>query len=341
MNQKQRDRKRLKREKIRAVHLEKARRYKLNDIHYNFEKFLDTQFIFHKDVIPHKNDHLGWAKLNTFRTMRGCWDRTIKIFGNVDDLMNFRERKVGYNDSEILSRISWYLTVGAMSLDFEIPFFLPCVFFNGDTPTFEFVYAKRPIGMHSCWNYVCNDKEVHHDGKIIPVYFKEHCLWRLWERATISKDTNLLLRACVFTKLVHSFRLERLDNEKLAIVNGDENMKAIFGLNEPFGYCPYVEDNGAYVCLTYLLPGYKSTPEGNILAGDKRINHIKDIHDVILMKEKFENAGIRSFVNEATDAMNKKYYRPKVGNYDFVNGIWEKAKSFIKEPILPQILHSI
>ena len=340
--QKKLEKKKKRREKIRREHLQRQQGEKLRQIDQAFQKLLDYQYTLGKDVIPDRNDEKGWGRIDLFRSLRGCWEKTIETFGRREELVRFSRGDIYEDEDDVLTKVSWYLTVGAMRLCFDPPYFIPYFAFSHGEPLFGMFTVRRPIGRYNCWTVSGLTKEVTIKGEKIPVYFSDHSLWRLWERASFSavQEDNMLIRSCMFTKMFEGFEIQSLDDEKLCLLNRDKRLIPLLGENEPFGYCPFNYSEGkrgdkGIICTTFLLPGFRSTPEGMVLGQSV---DIKNVVDVRSLKSQFEMAGLRSFVSEATAACEKiRKHRQvhNINNAEFLGELWTIAKDFIKVPAMP------
>jgi len=341
--QKKLEKKKKRREKIRLEHLQRQQGERLKQLDLAFQRILDLQYTLGKDAIPDRNDEIGWGRINLFRSLRRCWEKTIEIFGRREELIRFSRGDVYEDENDVLTRISWYLTVGAMCLCFDPPHFIPYFVFYHGAPLFSMFSTRRPLGRYDCWKIGGIDKNVTLNGETVPVYFSDHSIWRLWERAsfgTATHDENILIRSCMFTKMFEGFKLERLDNDQLCLLNKDKVLVPLLGENEPFGYCPYIINEGSrgdkgMICATFLLPGFRNTPEGKVLGQSVDVRNVIDVRN---LGDQFEMAGLRSFVKEATIAtekVNKSRRMHNMGNVKFLDELWSISKNLIKVPTMP------
>jgi hypothetical protein len=157
-------------------------------------------------------------------------------------------------------------------------------------------------------------------------------MWRLWNRANIQKY-NPLITSKFFKNMFH-FEVEYLDDDKVSLLNGSEKMRPVLGQHHPFGYCPYNITDGYVVLTTFLLPGFKNTPENAAIGHRVEATNIFEVEDVLLQEQ-----SMRTVANEANESLGKfltkyksKYEHLTITN---VNKIWEKCKSWYKIPATP------
>ena len=316
MDAKKAQRKRLKREKIRKEHLLLAKKQRIFALRKELDDMFKIDYDISKEYIPPRDDQVNWDRINQFRAPINVLNQARKIFGKHPILEALYENKVKETDKESRLELGYIFTAAAQVLCSEPPFFIPYFKFFDLSPTMNFFWARN-IARKDLWRIVHMDKKVTLNNKTYPVYLSEHFLRRFWERTTITD--NLILRSHMYYMFYNDFEFQDGGNNMLGVVNTHERMKSLLGLHQPYGYSPMVKVEDDYIIAkTFLLPGYKNTPENEWFSVKVKADTIADIHKY---KEQFSQNGVTSFLNEINNEvdLDRKFLEP-------IDLIWEKCK---------------
>ena len=240
MDAKKKQLKRLKREKVRKQHLERAREAKVNT---GVSLFLSAGGITHGRPLPERNDRNGWMTHNEL-SEKAVLKKAFSMYPNEPLL---KRMFVGqFNDRDTL-RISLLLSRAAQSIYCDSPKEIPYWIISGHPTSPNYFSGLTSVKLKkiatpdgSAWGHPATLLE---NG--MQVMFSSHALERMKQRLEMSNIPEqpfwCMFLACKTSPYPGMF----------SIVGGEWTI----------GYCPYSVFNSHAIASTFLLPGMKGTPE--------------------------------------------------------------------------------
>lgn len=288
-DQKRKERKKKKREKIRKDHLDRFR-HAISDA---FEKvFLSQQVQFPPDLIPDREDAAGWERINIFRYPIAVVRKAKELYPDDKILRQWLNQKVGINQKDKHMYLLNLFVRASFELCGSTPYFFPLMTWDKDGPAYRFFSLKRL--WRETYKVACNPKYITIDGEEYELSFSSHFIERLWERTAFIG--HLFYRGLIFSNLMLNFKVEATAKKDLiSLLNTSQVMSSVFGSQYPFGYSPFIIENGRVRLITFLLPGYHGTPEFDL--GHVEVEAV-NIFELDKYRKQFEQIGVNSFLSE-------------------------------------------
>ncbi len=255
--QKRRERKLKRRDKIRQEHLQKDRRDVDGEALARF--FRDREVL--RPGTPERNDREGWARFNAL-DLKCVVKAAIQMYGKDSTLWRFIRDPHSATKHDI-GTLEAMFTKAAQKICCSPPYFIP-MFVLQKSPTgmrmhqpkFIMDKASTPFGLawyndnfEGAFNLVFINKK----PKLFS--FSTHAIERLIERMF----KPMCLSATRIAFVMNTMQPEKVTHCSegtvipLSISNGDERYL--------IGYCPFDEHNHMAIARTFLLPTMKGTPE--------------------------------------------------------------------------------
>ena len=304
--QKKLERKKKRRGKIRQEHLAGQRTTTLEN---NRRQRLNGQLLIRdKDSLPNRNDRDGWYRLNAIRDWKAICNTAEKLFPGDKALKQYLYSDIGLKERDKYHHLSQILTIAAQEHCAQPPYFIPFITITPTTENYHIQVDRSELTKKSskCGDIWAVEKHKHViiDGKEHEFFFSSHAIEQLFNRVKTGKGTanDKCIHNYLFVATIHGMIIENSTKEGMvALVNKNKKMTFLLGINKPFGYCPYIEENGVLIAKTFLLPAMHSTPEHDILGKRIEITDITTLHD--LQKQYGDQlCDLNLFTKEATEA---------------------------------------
>jgi hypothetical protein len=242
----------------------------------------------------------GWHDINAIRDRAKIMTKAIELFDTDVTLKEYLDGHLNIHDNQKRKKLNEIFSIAAQELCCKPPYFIPHMTMIADgryyAPALSlYLLKKKGTGPGTLWYDLENILEI--DSK--HVLFSTHAIERIIARLDLVKNK--------YTKNTLSILLfSRMKLGPMAAARGEPLLQLynepLYGDTEPFGYCPISYNKDIIVATTYLLPGMSGTPEGVVLRMAGEYPAINNINDLEENKEKFEKAGLPTFISEKDDS---------------------------------------